>query len=147
QDYVMKPFSVEEVQARVENLIKMKQARDLLQQELSSQSRDLAELAKEAAARKRELEANTKELETSVRLKDEFLATISHELRTPLTSMLGWVRLLRTDSVDKITFDRAMETIERNTRAQAQLIEDLLDMNRIITGKLHLEKQVLEMTR
>jgi signal transduction histidine kinase len=73
------------------------------------------------------------------RAKDEFLATLSHELRTPLQSMLGWVRLMRSGRLDANGMLKAMETIERNTKAQAQLIEDLLDVSRIIAGKLRLD--------
>ncbi|WP_218081535.1 PAS domain S-box protein [Anthocerotibacter panamensis] len=71
-------------------------------------------------------------------MKDEFLATISHELRTPLNAILGWARLLRTRRLDEETVARALETIERNARAQAQLIEDLLDVSGIVTGKIRL---------
>ncbi|HEX8160970.1 MAG TPA: ATP-binding protein [Pyrinomonadaceae bacterium] len=73
------------------------------------------------------------------RLKDEFLATLSHELRTPLTAILGWSGLLRTVRLDAETTANALQTIERNARSQKQLIDDLLDASRIITGKLRLE--------
>ena len=73
------------------------------------------------------------------RLKDEFLATVSHELRTPLNAMLGWATMLRGKQMDEATQQRAIETIERNARAQNQLIDDLLDVSRIITGKLRLD--------
>ncbi|MFL6227746.1 MAG: ATP-binding protein [Pyrinomonadaceae bacterium] len=73
------------------------------------------------------------------RLKDEFLATLSHELRTPLTAILGWAGLLRSVRLDEETAAGALETIERNARSQKQLIDDLLDASRIITGKLRLE--------
>ncbi|MBD1871855.1 PAS domain S-box protein [Nodosilinea sp. FACHB-131] len=73
------------------------------------------------------------------RLKDEFLATVSHELRTPLNAMLGWATMLREKQLDEATQQRAIETIERNARAQNQLINDLLDVSRIITGKLRLD--------
>lgn len=73
------------------------------------------------------------------RAKDEFLATLSHELRTPLTAVLGWAHLLRSGRIDRESSTQALETIERNARAQAQLIDDLLDVSRIITGKLRLE--------
>jgi hypothetical protein len=76
--------------------------------------------------------------EAANQMKDEFLATLSHELRTPLNSMLGWTRLLRTRKFDQTTIDRALETIERNAKLQAQLIEDILDVSRIIRGKLRL---------
>ena len=75
------------------------------------------------------------------RAKDEFLAVLSHELRTPLTAILGWVQLLQSGALDSETQQRALATINRNTHAQVQLIEDLLDLSRIITGKLRLELQ------
>jgi signal transduction histidine kinase/CheY-like chemotaxis protein len=72
------------------------------------------------------------------RLKDEFLATISHELRTPLTPILAWVRFLRTAKLDDAAMTRGLEAIERSARSQAQLVEELLDVSRIITGRLRL---------
>jgi len=75
------------------------------------------------------------------RLKDEFLATISHELRTPLNAMLGWTRLLRGGKLPQDRHERALDTIERNAVTQAQLIEDLLDVARIVSGKLRLDTQ------
>ncbi|HET6668811.1 MAG TPA: PAS domain S-box protein [Pyrinomonadaceae bacterium] len=77
--------------------------------------------------------------EESSRLKDEFLATISHELRTPLTSILGWARMLRSHQLSAEDYAKALETIERNAHSQAQLIDDLLDVSRIITGKLRMD--------
>ena len=77
--------------------------------------------------------------EDSSRLKDEFLATISHELRTPLTSILGWSRMLRSHQLSDEDYAKALETIERNAHSQAQLIDDLLDVSRIITGKLRMD--------
>ncbi|HLM00633.1 MAG TPA: PAS domain S-box protein [Pyrinomonadaceae bacterium] len=80
------------------------------------------------------------EAERANRLKDEFLATISHELRTPLNAILGWSQILLSSNFgDPETVRRATETIERNARAQSQLIDDLLDISRIITGKLRLD--------
>jgi PAS domain S-box-containing protein len=72
------------------------------------------------------------------RLKDEFLATLSHELRTPLNAMLGWIRMLRTQSMDDGKREHALGIIERNASAQARLVQDMLDMSSIITGKLRL---------
>jgi signal transduction histidine kinase len=79
------------------------------------------------------------EAEAASRLKDEFLATVSHELRTPLTAVLGWIHILRGGQLDEQAAARALEVIERNARSQNQLIEDLLDVSRIITGKLRLD--------
>jgi len=81
-------------------------------------------------------QAALKEAEATNRMKDEFLATLSHELRTPLNSILGWSKLLRTRKLDEKAIARALETIERNAHLQAQLIEDILDVSRIIRGKL-----------
>ncbi len=79
--------------------------------------------------------------ERTALLKDEFLATVSHEMRTPLTAMLGWVQLLRAGNLPSETVPQALETIERNARAQAKLIDDLLDMSRILAGRLRLDVQ------
>ena len=81
------------------------------------------------------------ELEHANRVKDEFLATMSHELRTPLTSILGWARLLGSNRLSEKERERAVQVIQRNAEAQSKLIEDLLDVSRIITGKLRIEPQ------
>jgi signal transduction histidine kinase/CheY-like chemotaxis protein len=85
------------------------------------------------------LRAARSEAEAASRLKDEFLATLSHELRTPLNAILGWTTMLRNGQVELSRVGQALEVVERNARAQAQLIEDVLDMARIITGKLGVE--------
>jgi PAS domain S-box-containing protein len=76
--------------------------------------------------------------ESATRAKDEFLAVVSHELRTPLNAILGWARLMRGGTLDEASARRAVEIIERNAGAQAQLIEDILDYSRIVSGKLRL---------
>ena len=83
--------------------------------------------------------------EEADRLKDEFLATLSHELRTPLTSILGWASMIRNGEVEGAASTRAIETIERNARSQARLIDDLLDVSRIITGNLRLDLHPLNL--
>ncbi|HEV2837632.1 MAG TPA: PAS domain S-box protein [Pyrinomonadaceae bacterium] len=83
--------------------------------------------------------------EEADRLKDEFLATLSHELRTPLTSILGWASMIRNGEVEGASAARAIETIERNARSQARLIDDLLDVSRIITGNLRLDLHPLNL--
>jgi PAS domain S-box-containing protein len=80
-----------------------------------------------------------RQAEESSRLKEEFLATISHELRTPLSAILGWARMLRLGQLSPDNSAKALDTIERNARAQAQLVDDLLDVSRIITGKLRMD--------
>lgn len=92
----------------------------------------------------REQTART-EAEEANRLKDDFLATLSHELRTPLTAMLGWLSMLRAGRLDAETSKHALETVERNAQAQAQLIEDLVDVSRIAGGKLKLDVQVIDL--
>jgi signal transduction histidine kinase/response regulator RpfG family c-di-GMP phosphodiesterase len=112
-----------------------------LQQEVAE--RKLAEeeraqmLIREQAARAEAEQAN--------QTKDEFLATLSHELRTPLTAILGWSHLLQTKTLDQENMERALETIERNARSQSQLIDDLLDVSRIITGKLRIDMRPVEL--
>ena len=83
--------------------------------------------------------------EEASRIKDEFLATVSHELRTPLNAILGWARMLRTRSLAPGTAAQALETIERNARFQARIIEDILDVSRIVTGKLRLAVHPVEL--
>lgn len=87
------------------------------------------------------LRLRAEELENANRIKDEFLATMSHELRTPLTSILGWSRLLDSNQLTDKEKSRAVHIIQRNAEAQAKLIEDLLDVSRIITGKLKIDFQ------
>ena len=91
------------------------------------------------------LQLHATKLEQANRVKDEFLATLSHELRTPLTSVLGWSRLLRSGKLSKAEQERALAIVERNAQAQTKLIEDLLDVSRIITGKLRLEFQPVQL--
>jgi PAS domain S-box-containing protein len=86
------------------------------------------------------------EAERAARLKDEFLATISHELRTPLSAILGWSTILSKEPSDQATVAKAIAAIERNARAQAQLIEDLLDVSRAISGNLRLDVQPIAIT-
>jgi len=92
-----------------------------------------------------ELERSAREAaEESNRLKDEFLATVSHELRTPLTAILGWSRLLEGGTLDDSVTQQAVEVIWRNAKAQAQIVDDILDVSRIITGNLYLDLHPLE---
>ncbi len=80
----------------------------------------------------------------TARMKDEFLATVSHELRTPLNAILGWAHLLRGDTLTPEKRVKAMESVERNATAQARLVEDLLDVSRIISGKMHLDPRLTD---
>jgi signal transduction histidine kinase len=87
------------------------------------------------------------EAEAANRMKDDFLAMVSHELRTPLTPILGWIAMLRSGELDQITSARALEAIERAGKHQGRIINDLLDVSRIIKGKLHLEITQINLTQ
>ncbi|MCT7952355.1 response regulator [Ancylothrix sp. C2] len=91
------------------------------------------------------LRRRTEELDRANRIKDEFLAVLSHELRTPLGPILGWAQLLRMKKPDEQTLIRGLETIERNANIQTQLIEDLLDVSRILRGKISLNVRLLDL--
>jgi signal transduction histidine kinase len=129
-------LSNQELETRVtERTAELQTSNERLHAEIAERLR--AEAEREALlAREKVLRAEAEELS---RLKDEFLATMSHELRTPLNAIFGWITLLRTRRLDESTQERALETIERNARAQKRLIEDLLDVSRIVTGKVALE--------
>ena len=92
-------------------------------------------------------QASLAEAEAANRFKDEFLTTISHELRTPLNAVLGWARLLSTKRLDRDTADHAVEVIERNAKAQARMVEDILDASRMITGNLSIKLMPLDLVR
>lgn len=126
-DFVTKTFDPAELLARVGTLARAKLLHESLKQtELTTRR------AREAAE-----EAN--------RAKDVFMATVSHELRTPLNSILGWARLLSEGKPDAATLERGLVTIQRNAQIQVQLIEDILDTTRVISGKLHLEIACLDL--
>jgi PAS domain S-box-containing protein len=106
-------------------------------------------LQKAAEERKQLLESERfarAEAERASAMKDEFLATLSHELRTPLSAILGWSQVLRFKTMSEAELRQGLETIERNARMQTQLIEDLLDMSRITSGKLRLEIQSVDVS-
>jgi signal transduction histidine kinase/CheY-like chemotaxis protein len=122
------------VDERLRTIIQLQQKARVLEAEIAERERLLQ---REQLARA--------EAESANRLKDEFLATVSHELRTPLTAILGWTHMLRGGILDEATLARAVATIERNAKAQAQLVEDLLDVSRVITGKLRLNTGPVDM--
>jgi signal transduction histidine kinase/ActR/RegA family two-component response regulator len=117
----------------------------LRERELSAANQDLRnEVAERRRAEHERADLLVREREAN-RLKDEFLATLSHELRTPLNAILGWTRLLRSKAVQPGDVDRALEKVERNAHAQTRLVEDLLEVSRITTGKLRLEVRPLDL--
>lgn len=128
--YLTEPVEPEELLATVRALLRLQKAETDLR---SNQERLARALETEQKAR---LEA-----ENATRLKDEFLATVSHELRTPLNAILGWATMLNKGILDETAARQAAQTIERNARSQNQLIEDLLDVSRIISGKIRLNVQ------
>lgn len=110
-------------------------------------SRYISELQRSEEARGQLLlhaERARSEAEAANRIKDEFLATLSHELRTPLTSLLGWSSVLREARRDEKVLSQGLDAIDRNARVQAQLIDDLLDVSRIVSGKLNLDVRPLD---
>jgi PAS domain S-box-containing protein len=111
-------------------------------------ARDITE-QKRIKARLKELlqraHKSRRQAEEVGRLKDEFLATVSHELRTPLTAMIGWVGMLRSGKLNEADIKIGLETIERNVKVQAQLVDDLLDVSRIVSGKMYLSIQPLRL--
>src|SRR5436305_1609068 len=132
----------------LEELVEQRTAElSVANQELKREIR-VREWAEQERARLLVLEQEArKQAEEANRTKDEFLATLSHELRTPLNAILGWVQVLRSAKLDPAAATRALETIERNARVQAQLIADLLDVSRIITGKLRLDFKPVDLRR
>jgi PAS domain S-box-containing protein len=112
-------------------------------------ARDITERKRAEAERERLLaaaEAARAEAESANRMKDDFLATLSHELRTPLNAIVGWAKILRSGKVDAEDLEEGLSAIDRNSQAQTQIIEDLLDISRIISGNLRLDVQRLCLT-
>jgi signal transduction histidine kinase len=130
----------DELEMRVrQRTAELAQTNDALQAEIIERQR-----AEDERTKLLDLEQKARaEAEAANHAKDEFLATVSHELRTPLTSILGWTRLLRLREPDPAALARGLETIERNAKSQAKLIEDILDVSRIISGKLRIEARPL----
>jgi signal transduction histidine kinase len=166
-DYLFKPFSPEILKSKVAVFVELYQKREALKRQAQALLRAQEELEDRVRARTRELaEANASlreeveerkrveaerlvlleseqraraQAESVNRLKDEFLATLSHELRTPLNAILGWSHLLASRKPEPAMIDRAIGVIRNNAMAQSQLIEDILDVSRIIGGKLRLK--------
>src|SRR5215211_6988022 len=139
-------FTYQTYLKNIEASLKQTEAARLHVEELS---RYIAELQRSEEARGQLLlraETARAEAEAANRIKDEFLATLSHELRTPLTSLLGWSSVLREAKRDEKVLNQGLEAIDRNAKVQAQLIDDLLDVSRIVSGKLNLEVRPLDIS-
>jgi PAS domain S-box-containing protein len=125
-------------------------ARDITDRKLSEMAlREARKVAEAATAEKERLLTSERiaraEAERASRMKDEFLANLSHELRTPLNAVLGWASVLRASHRQDLELAQGLEAIDRNARVQAQIIDDLLDMSRIISGKVRLDVQPLDL--
>jgi signal transduction histidine kinase len=160
-DYILSPVIPEILRTKVRVFLDLYRAQQALERRVEERTAELRQTNEQlkieieerrraegeraiALAREQALRVEAEELS---RLKDEFLATMSHELRTPLNAIFGWITLLRTRQLDEATRKRAIETIDRNARAQRRLIEDLLDISRIVSGKVTLEIGSLDMRR
>jgi CheY-like chemotaxis protein len=165
-DYIFKPFTPEILQSKVAVFVELFTKREALKRHGEALQRAHDELEERVEARTRELASANDSLRAEIaervriererlslfdrervarahaesvnRMKDEFLATLSHELRTPLNAIMGWAHLLTAGKADPATTQRALGVIRNNAMAQSQLIEDILDVSRIISGKLRL---------
>jgi signal transduction histidine kinase len=165
-DYIFKPFNPEVLRSKVAVFVELFQKKEALKRQTQALQRAHNELEERVQARTRELASANAALRAEIeerrrveaeraallereqaarahaesvnRMKDEFLATLSHELRTPLNAILGWAHLLTSGQRDQAMTERALNVIRNNAQAQSQLIEDILDVSRIIGGKLRL---------
>ena len=131
-DYLVKPFSARELLARVEAHLNLQRIRR------ESEAAVLKMMAREHEARESAELAN--------RIKDDFLAMLSHELRTPLNAIVGWTHLLKGGKLSERDRERGIDVIERNAAAQRAIIDELLDISRIVTGKLKLDPKPVELS-
>ncbi|HZJ43759.1 MAG TPA: ATP-binding protein [Pyrinomonadaceae bacterium] len=139
-------FTYQTYLKNIENSIAQTEAARLHVEELSRYISELQRSEEERGQLLLRAERARSEAEAANRIKDEFLATLSHELRTPLTSLLGWSSVLRDSSQDEKVLTQGLEAIDRNARVQAQLIDDLLDVSRIVSGKLNLDVRPLDIS-
>ena len=130
-DYLVKPFSARELLARVEAHLNLQRVR-----------RDAEQALMQMMEREQKARASA---EMANRVKDDFLAMLSHELRTPLNAIIGWSHLLKKGKLSEKDRDRAIDIIDRNAAAQREIIDELLDVSRIVTGKLKLETTAVEL--
>lgn len=139
-DYLIKPCIVDDLKHTVRRGLEHRRLRLAEREARASLEEINRELEQRVADRTAELQKLNEELVAANRAKDIFLATLSHELRTPLTPVLGWVNILRSGGTqDQTLTAQALDAIERNARLQTRLIDDLLDISRIVTGKLRLD--------
>uniref|UniRef100_A0A832H328 histidine kinase n=1 Tax=Oscillatoriales cyanobacterium SpSt-402 TaxID=2282168 RepID=A0A832H328_9CYAN len=132
-DYLLKPIDPAILTSKVTVFVDLFKKTQEIQRQTAELAAKKIEIIREQLARQ--------QAEAASRMKDEFLAIVSHELRTPLNSILGWSKLLAANKLDKETSDRALEIISRNAQSQAKLIDDILDVARLMRGKLRLLRQ------
>jgi signal transduction histidine kinase len=138
-DYLVKPCDIESMKHTIRRGVEHRRlmlAEQKARADLQQLNLDLEQRIEERTAELKQLNV---ELADANRAKDVFLATLSHELRTPLTPVVGWIKLLRSGTLDEKSVEQALDAIERNAWLQSRLIDDLLDTSRIATGKLHFE--------
>jgi signal transduction histidine kinase len=144
-DYLIKPCDIDNMKHTIRRGVEHRRlmlAEQKARADLEQLNRDLEERIKDRTA---QLTRVNEELSEANRAKDVFLATLSHELRTPLTPVVGWIKLLRSGSLDPKGVAQALDAIERNAWLQSRLIDDLLDTSRIATGKLHFEPRATDL--
>ncbi|HEU4386783.1 MAG TPA: hybrid sensor histidine kinase/response regulator, partial [Blastocatellia bacterium] len=138
-DYLIKPCMIDDLRLTIRRGLEHRRL-ILAEEEAHANLEQLnRELEQRVAERTAELERLNKDLALANQTKDVFFATLSHELRTPLTPILGWAKLLRTFSGDPAMLAQGLDAIERNAKLQTRLIDDLLDISRIVSGKLHID--------
>jgi signal transduction histidine kinase len=143
-DYLVKPCVIDDMKLTIRRGLDHRRLM-LAEREARTQLEALNhELERRVEERTIELQRANEELASASRTKDIFFATLSHELRTPLTPILGWAKVLRIGGTNAELLDQGFSAIERNARLQARLIDDLLDMSRIISGKLHIEFEMTD---
>jgi signal transduction histidine kinase len=136
-DYLLKPINPEILISKVAVFVELFKKTQEIQRQSAELAMQKIEIVQEQLARQ--------QAESDNRMKDEFMAIISHELRTPLNAILGWSKLLVADKLDPIKARRALETIHRNAQSQAQLIEDILDVARLTSGKVQIRQQPINL--
>ena len=144
-DYLLKPIASDVLRSKVAVFVDLYRRQEQLRREHEALEHRIEERTQElAASLEREQDAR-RDAEQANRLKDEFLATLSHELRTPLNAIAGWAHVLGESTGDRLTITRAASVIQQNAKAQAKLIDDILDVSRIIGGKLNLETSEVDL--
>ncbi|HET8674989.1 MAG TPA: response regulator [Blastocatellia bacterium] len=140
-DYLIKPCIIDDLKHTIQRGLEHRRLMMAEQEARSNLEQLNRELEHRVDERTSELQQVNEELERANHAKDVFFATLSHELRTPLTPILGWAKLMRSAKADAPLIAQGLDAIERNARLQTRLIDDLLDVSRIVSGKLHIDKE------